>query len=119
MPRPDRRSYAPAMTAARSALVVVLALVSVLTGWMLVSLQYGLAETYDSGGSGIVFLLAAIPLGAALVGGSVAGREGPMTRASLVIFALALVVALVAAAPWGARAHDRRMAEQDRTFSCN
>jgi hypothetical protein len=60
------------MSAARSALVVVLALVAALTGLMLVSLQYGLAETYDSGGSGLVFLLAAIPLGAALVGGSVA-----------------------------------------------
>ena len=32
MPPPDRRSYAPAMKAARSALVVVLALVAVLTG---------------------------------------------------------------------------------------
>ena len=63
MPRPDRRSYAPAMKAARSALVVLLALVAVLTGLMLVSLQYGLAETYGSGGSGLVFLLAAIPLG--------------------------------------------------------
>ena len=76
MPPPDRRSYAPGMTAARSALVVVLALVAALTGLMLVSLQYGLAETYDSGGSGLVFLLAAIPLGAALVGGGVAGSEG-------------------------------------------
>ena len=119
MPPPDRRSYAPAMTAARSALVVVLALVAVLTGWMLVSLQYGLAETYDSGGSGLVFLLAAIPLGAALVGGSVAGSEGRTVRAGLVIFAVVLVVALVAAAPLGARAHDRQLVEQDRTFSCN
>ena len=119
MPPPDRRSYAPAMNAARSALVVVLALVAVLTGWMLVSLQYGLAETYDSGGSGIVLVLAVIPLGAALVGGSVAGSEGRTTRAGLVIFAVVLAVALVAAAPLGARAHDRRMAEQDRTFSCN
>ena len=119
MPPADRRSYAPAMKAARSALVVVLALVAVLTGLMLVSLQYGLAETYDSGGSGIIFLLAVIPLGAALVGGSVAGSEGRTTRASLVIFAVVLAVALVAAGPLGARAHDRRLAEQDRTFSCN
>jgi len=119
MPRPDRRSYAPGMTAARSALVVVLALVAALTGLMLVSLQYGLAETYDSGGSGLVFLLAAIPLGAALVGGSVAGSEGRTIRAGLVIFAVVLVVALVAAAPLGARAHDRQLVEQDRTFSCN
>ena len=107
------------MKAARSALVVVLALVAVLTGLMLVSLQYGLAETYNSGGSGIVFLLAAIPLAAALVGGIVSGSEGRATRASLVIFAVVLAVALVAAGPLGARAHDRRMAEQDRTFSCN
>ena len=119
MPPPDRRSYAPAMKAARSALVVLLALVAVLTGLMLVSLQYGLAETYDSGGSGIIFVLAVIPLGAALGSSLVVGRWGWMNGASLVAFTVILAVALVGAAPMGARAHDRRMAEQDRTFSCN
>ena len=107
------------MRVARIALVVVFALVAVVTGSMLVSLQYGLAETYDSGGSGIVFLLAVIPLGAALVSSSVAGSWGPTTRASVVSFAVILAVALVAAGPLGLRAREARTAELDRTFSCN
>ena len=98
----------------------MLALFAVLTGVMLVSLHYSLVATYGSGSGGITFVLAVIPIGAALLAASVADSWGRVvTRASFLVFTVILVTGMVAAGPLGERARDRQTAETDRNFSCN
>ena len=107
------------MRRARIVIAAALALVAVVTGVLLVSVQYGLVVEYGSGGNALITALAVIPIGAALLSATAAGSWGRTTRVTLLVFTIVLVIGLLGAPPVGHYERDRRAAENDRTFSCN